>query len=323
MSPTRIWSDLWSPSAVALPPGASTHTVDRFWIVYPVTAMSLNVKNDETRRPAAELARLTAETMTGAITGALRQRIDREHRRRGALGRSVPSPNDVPACSDRDRLPSSAATKTLRRAGTSPLTVDTSALLAILLRAPDASRFEQIVATTPKCRRSVASALEARAGTEAGIEFDTFLETADIELAPVTVEHLIAAGRAWRLLGKGKHRVALSFGDCFAYALAEATAEPPLFKGTDLARYPHTDRIAGGRRRRPMSRGSLGLTGGATTFPCAASPARDARRGSARIRRSIEPRLRRRGRVHPRFRLHRASGILRRIGTFPKGYLTS
>ena len=44
--------------------------------------MGLNIKNDETRRLAGELARLTGETMTGAITVALRERLEREKRRR-------------------------------------------------------------------------------------------------------------------------------------------------------------------------------------------------------------------------------------------------
>ena len=34
----------------------------------------------------------------------------------------------------------------------------------------------------------------------------------------------------------GNHPAALNFGDCFAYALAEATGEPLLFKGEDFAR---------------------------------------------------------------------------------------
>ncbi|MCY4165739.1 MAG: type II toxin-antitoxin system VapB family antitoxin [Gammaproteobacteria bacterium] len=45
--------------------------------------MSLNIKNDETCRLASDLAQLTGETMTGAITVALRERIERERRRRG------------------------------------------------------------------------------------------------------------------------------------------------------------------------------------------------------------------------------------------------
>lgn len=44
--------------------------------------MSLNIKNDETCRLAGDLARLTGETMTGAITVALRERLEREQRSR-------------------------------------------------------------------------------------------------------------------------------------------------------------------------------------------------------------------------------------------------
>ena len=44
--------------------------------------MSLNIKNEETCRLAGELARLTGETMTGAITVALRERLQRENHKR-------------------------------------------------------------------------------------------------------------------------------------------------------------------------------------------------------------------------------------------------
>lgn len=46
--------------------------------------MSLNIENEETCRLAGELARLTGETMTGAITVALRERLEREKHHRGA-----------------------------------------------------------------------------------------------------------------------------------------------------------------------------------------------------------------------------------------------
>ena len=46
--------------------------------------MGLNIKNNETCRLAGELARLTGETMTGAITVALRERLEREKRERSA-----------------------------------------------------------------------------------------------------------------------------------------------------------------------------------------------------------------------------------------------
>ena len=49
--------------------------------------MSINIKNEETCRLAIELAQLTGETMTGAITVALRERLARERSERGAEAR--------------------------------------------------------------------------------------------------------------------------------------------------------------------------------------------------------------------------------------------
>ena len=120
--------------------------------------------------------------------------------------------------------------------------VDSSAVLAVLYREPDAERFETAVASVPSSRMSVANALEAsivvegRGGMAAGHALDLFLKEAMIELAPVTAEQLEAARRAWRRFGKGNHPAALNFGDCFAYALAEVTGEPLLFKGEDFSR---------------------------------------------------------------------------------------
>lgn len=45
--------------------------------------MGLNIKNDETHRLAEELARLTGESMTAAVTRAVRERLERVHRERG------------------------------------------------------------------------------------------------------------------------------------------------------------------------------------------------------------------------------------------------
>ena len=49
--------------------------------------MSLNIKNEETCRLASELARLTGETMTGAIKVALTERLARETHLLGANDR--------------------------------------------------------------------------------------------------------------------------------------------------------------------------------------------------------------------------------------------
>ena len=44
--------------------------------------MGLSIKNKETCRLASELAHLTGETMTGAITVALKERLERKKRER-------------------------------------------------------------------------------------------------------------------------------------------------------------------------------------------------------------------------------------------------
>ncbi len=120
--------------------------------------------------------------------------------------------------------------------------VDSSAVLAILFCESDARHYARALMTAATCRMSVANVLEAsivvesRGGDAAAHELDMLLKRAAIELMPVTTEHLAAARRAWRRFGKGNHPAGLNFGDCFAYALADATGEPLLFKGEDFAR---------------------------------------------------------------------------------------
>ena len=48
--------------------------------------MGLNIKNEETHRLAAQLAELTGETMTKAVTLALKERLEREKKRRHRTG---------------------------------------------------------------------------------------------------------------------------------------------------------------------------------------------------------------------------------------------
>ena len=44
--------------------------------------MHLNIKNDEAHKLATELAEITGESLTSAVTSALRERLARERRRR-------------------------------------------------------------------------------------------------------------------------------------------------------------------------------------------------------------------------------------------------
>ncbi|WP_022684292.1 type II toxin-antitoxin system VapC family toxin [Sphingobium bisphenolivorans] len=119
--------------------------------------------------------------------------------------------------------------------------LDTSALVAILYREPEAEAFVQAIHNADACRISVANHLELsmvienQLGAEGMRQAEAFFRRAGIMIEPVTVEHGELARQAFLDFGKGRHKAGLNFGDCFAYALAKATGEPLLFKGNDFA----------------------------------------------------------------------------------------
>ncbi len=120
--------------------------------------------------------------------------------------------------------------------------LDTSALVAVLYGEPERERFAQLIHDADSCRISVASFLELsmvienQLGAEASRQVDTFFRRTGIVIEPVTVEQGFLARQAFIDYGKGRHKAALNFGDCFSYALAKATGEPLLFKGGDFSR---------------------------------------------------------------------------------------
>jgi ribonuclease VapC len=77
--------------------------------------------------------------------------------------------------------------------------------------------------------------IEARFGAAGLQDLDLLVSKADIEIASVDAEQALIARRAFSRFGNGRHPAGLNFGDCFAYALAEARGEPLLFKGIDFA----------------------------------------------------------------------------------------
>jgi len=121
------------------------------------------------------------------------------------------------------------------------MVLDTSALLAILLDEPERRRFNELIEADPVRLISAANVLEAaivlesRFGEPAGRELDLFLHRAKVEVTVVDGDQVEIARAAFRRFGKGRHLAGLNFGDCFAYALAVASGEPLLFKGSDFA----------------------------------------------------------------------------------------
>lgn len=80
--------------------------------------------------------------------------------------------------------------------------------------------------------------IESRYGAEGLHDLDRFISRAGIELISVDSEQAQLARLAFSRYGKGRHRAALDYGDCFSYGAAMSLGEPLLCKGDDFI---HTD----------------------------------------------------------------------------------
>jgi ribonuclease VapC len=120
------------------------------------------------------------------------------------------------------------------------MVVDTSALIAILLDEPERRSLEDAIEADPVRLVSAMSKLEAsmvmigRHGIEGGARLDRLLREIAATVVPFDDHQADIARDAFVRFGKGHHPAGLNFGDCAAYALAMAEAEPLLFKGTDF-----------------------------------------------------------------------------------------
>lgn len=124
------------------------------------------------------------------------------------------------------------------------MVIDTSALLAILQGEPERRTFIDALEAADFRRMSLATFVESSIVIEtkygaAGLrDLDRFANRAGIELIAVEAEQGQAARAAFSRFGKGRHRAALNYGDCFSYALAIVLGESLLCKGDD---FTHTD----------------------------------------------------------------------------------
>ena len=119
---------------------------------------------------------------------------------------------------------------------------DSSAIVAIALREPEADDFLDVIGK----RRSIVGAptlVETHLVLSRGAlhVFDAFLRgflvPPMVEIVAFTPSMYAAAATAFDRYGKGRgHRAQLNFGDCLAYAVAKASDLPLLYKGTDFAR---------------------------------------------------------------------------------------
>jgi ribonuclease VapC len=120
--------------------------------------------------------------------------------------------------------------------------VDTSALLAILLREPEHEEFSALLAAAEDPLISAATLLEAsivihaKTGDAGVVNLDELLAAASVRCIAVDRTQALLARDAYARFGKGRSPAQLNFGDCFAYALAFEQERPLMFKGDDFTK---------------------------------------------------------------------------------------
>lgn len=119
------------------------------------------------------------------------------------------------------------------------IVVDTSAIVAILKRETEARRCLEVLAQTDEAVMSAGTFLEVQIVSEANDMADLrddLIRSVSLRIEPVTAALARGGGLAWRRYGRGRHPAGLNFGDCFAYALADALNAPLLFVGEDFTK---------------------------------------------------------------------------------------
>jgi ribonuclease VapC len=121
------------------------------------------------------------------------------------------------------------------------LILDSSALLAVIFREPEAPVLIKAM-TTNDCAISAANFLESRIVIQRRRKpellkaLDDLIAGAPIEIVPFDASQAEVASGAYEKYGKGSgHKAGLNFGDCFSYALAKQRDEPLLAVGPEFA----------------------------------------------------------------------------------------
>ena len=118
--------------------------------------------------------------------------------------------------------------------------VDSSALVAILQREPEASAFNSKLTQEDHIYLGAVTLLEAstvmlsKRGNDGLAELNQFLEALRPEVVAFDVALSQIAIQAAHTYGKGRHPASLNFGDCCSYALAKFLDLPLFFKGNDF-----------------------------------------------------------------------------------------
>ena len=123
--------------------------------------------------------------------------------------------------------------------------LDTSAVVAVFLREPEfADILEKLGAASEPLGIGTPTLVETGIVLAARLKADPrpalakFLADFEIAAIPFGDPHWREALEAFDRFGKGRHKAALNFGDCMAYATAQLSGQALLCVGDD---FPKTD----------------------------------------------------------------------------------
>ena len=119
------------------------------------------------------------------------------------------------------------------------IAVDTSALMAIALKEPEADACKAALAAEDEILISagtVAEALIVSARRNVDTEVGRIIDQLGFEIVTVTPASARRIAEAYQRWGRGQHPAALNFGDCFAYEVAKEHACQLLYVGDDFVK---------------------------------------------------------------------------------------
>ncbi len=120
--------------------------------------------------------------------------------------------------------------------------VDSSAIVAVLLKEPGHERLVERLAEDPQPGVGAPTLVEtgmvlaARLGPAGETVLARFVQAYDLVVIAFEDIHWSSAVQAFLRYGKGRHSAALNFGDCMAYAVARLSVEPLLCVGEDFSK---------------------------------------------------------------------------------------
>lgn len=120
------------------------------------------------------------------------------------------------------------------------MTLDTSALVAVLFSEPGYLDLVDRMLEAETLRVGAPTLVEVslvfagRTGRVAGTEIRSLLEELGVTIVPFAEGEWRRAADAFARFGRGRHKAALNFGDCLAYATAATARDSLLFVGDDF-----------------------------------------------------------------------------------------